>query len=124
VNGLWYYPTPDDGRALHTSTVELALRYYPSGRRFQGLAIAPTVGMYRERQTAPPGCLGGPTGCPARVASVATVGLRADYQRLLGPDERLAVTIGLGAQRLLNRQEGDGLPFSRMMPRLSLGWAF
>jgi hypothetical protein len=124
VNGLWYYPVPEGGTRQHETNVEVALRYYTSGRRFHGFSIAPTVGVFRERRSAPAGCLGGPVGCAPAVSAATTIGLRADVQRLLGPDQRLTFSAGLGAQRLLNRADNSGLPFSRLVPRMSLGWAF
>lgn len=99
-------------------SIDGKLRYYVSGRALEGLAIGTLVGFTRvgeddeeedERSR--------------RSGSAIGVGFTAEYQWLLGDDERLALTAGVGGKRLFFISDTVG---QRALPmvRLSLGWAF
>jgi hypothetical protein len=94
-------------------TVEGRARYYLSGRALDGFAVGASLGVVNmsadetdETQTG------------------MSIGFTAEHQWLVGPEERLALTIGAGASRLFGTGESD--VFKTVLPslRLSLGWGF
>jgi hypothetical protein len=94
-------------------TVEAKARYYTSGRAFDGVSIGATSGLVRMREDS------------SSVEDYAlSIGFMAERQWLVGTDERLALTAGVGASRLFFA--ADRPAFRDILPilRLSIGWGF
>ena len=88
-------------------------RYYVGGRALDGLSIGMVSGYTRLEDDE--------TGF--RSGSLA-IGFNVENQWLLGVDERLALTAGVGGSRLFFVEDLDS--FRTVIPilRFSLGWAF
>jgi hypothetical protein len=94
-------------------TIEGRARYYLSGRALDGFAVGASLGVasLREENDGAKG-------------SAMLIGFLGERQWLVGPEERLALTAGLGASRLFFAPDNDA--FHTVLPtiRLSLGWGF
>jgi hypothetical protein len=95
-------------------SIEARGRYYVSGRALDGLSVGVVAGLVRLR-----------ADDSSRVTDYAmNVGFLGEHQWLLGMEERVAVSAGVGATRLFFNEDRD--PFRRVLPifRLSVGWGF
>jgi hypothetical protein len=94
------------------------VRYYVGGRALDGLSVGAVGGFTWVGRDDD-----GEDEASRRSGSAVGLGFIAENQWLLGTDERLAVTLGVGGKRLFflrNVEAQSVLP----MVRLSLGWAF
>lgn len=102
--------SPDDDSYL---AIEGKGRYYVTGRAFDGLSVVASSGLMRMVEDS------------TDVKEYAFgIGFGADYQMLIGAEERVALTVGGGATRLFLLE--DPTPFKRVLLtwRLSAGWGF
>lgn len=106
-----FWASADDRRYVPNLSANAVFRYYPSGRSFDGYAVGITTGF---------------TMMDDEGASRNAVGLgfNLEHHWLLGQDERLGLSAGLGGQRLFFFSERGGASRAIPMIRLSLGWAF
>ncbi len=88
-------------------------RYYLSGRALDGVSIGTIVGAVRLTETE----------TDFRTWAMS-VGFNAERQWLMGSEERLALTAGLGATRLFFAEERDAFRTVLPIVRLSIGWGF
>ncbi len=101
------------GDAGGVYSLNMALRYYPSGNAFRGFYLGPRVGMFwvsQEFRT--------PSGTTTSVRTRIGLGLELGYAWLIGSERHLSVSIGGGATRILN---GEPIPVLRLV---NIGWAF
>ena len=100
------------------SAANIALRYYPSEKAFQGIYVGPRVGIYRTTipQLTPFPSKSDPPDHELQVG----VGFEFGYAWLLGQGENLSVSVGAGATRLFGG-ESTAFPVLRF---INLGWAF
>ncbi|MCU0619129.1 MAG: hypothetical protein MUF21_11820 [Gemmatimonadaceae bacterium] len=116
-----WIPSPFDFDEFDRFTnVDVVLRWYPGGRRLKNLSIGPSVGYYRQVSAVPSGC----QACVSRTEESPTIGFQFDQRWIIGSSQRFTIGLGVGAQRLLNQPENTDLPFARIFPRFSMGWAF
>lgn len=94
-------------------TVEGRARYYIEGRALEGFSVGGVLGYVRLRDDS--------TGT---TSNALNIGFTGERQWLMGVDERLALTAGLGATRIFFAE--DRPPFRKVLPvlRLSVGWGF
>lgn len=94
-------------------TVDAKARYYVQDRALEGLSVGTLVGYTRLEDDE--------TGDRSNALAV---GFNVENQWLLGVDERLALTAGIGGSRLFGADDRDS--FRTILPiiRLSLGWGF
>ncbi len=94
-------------------TFEAKGRYYVTGRALDGLSIGMVTG-YTRLEDDESGVRSGSLG----------IGFKVENQWMLGVDERLALTAGVGGSRLFFADDVES--FRSVIPilRLSLGWAF
>ncbi len=99
-------------------SVDGKVRYYVSGRALEGLAIGTVLGFTRIGEDSE-----GEDARSRRSGTAIGVGFSAEHQWLLGEDERLALTTGLGGKRLFFLRD---VAAQRALPmlRFSIGWAF
>jgi hypothetical protein len=93
--------------------IEAKARYYVTGRAFDGVSIGAVSGLVRLSEDS------------TNVKDYAlSIGFNAERQWLVGTEERLALTAGLGATRLFFAE--DRPAFRQVLPilRLSIGWGF
>jgi hypothetical protein len=106
-----FYARPDNRKYVPHFSGNAVFRYYPSGRTFDGYAVGVMAGFtVMDDEGASRNALG--------------LGFNLEYDWLLGEDERLVVTGGVGGQRLMFFSERGGAGRAIPMARLSLGWAF
>ena len=102
----------DDGSGFYSANA--VIRYYPNGRIFRGFYLGPRIGLFwvsegREvKQRSQEEDRGPHLG----------FGFELGYGWLLGAERHLAVSIGAGATRVLNR---GAIPVLRL---INVGWAF
>lgn len=94
-------------------TFEAKGRYYVGGRALDGLSIGGLLGLVRMSADE-----------TDERGSGLGIGFNAEQQWLLGVDERLALTAGVGGTRLFFAPESDNFRTVLPIVRLSLGWAF
>ena len=94
-------------------TVEGKARYYLSGRALDGVSIGASLGAVSLRADESDAS-----------GTAAVIGFLGERQWLVGPEERLALTAGVGASRLFFGP--DDRAFRTVLPsvRLSIGWGF
>jgi hypothetical protein len=94
-------------------TVEGRARYYIEGRALEGFSVGGVLGYVRLRDDS-----------TRATSNALNIGFTGERQWLLGVDERLALTAGLGATRIFLAE--DRPPFRKVLPvlRLSVGWGF
>ena len=95
-------------------TIEARGRYYVSGRALDGLSVGALVGLVRMRDED-----------QSDVRDYAmNIGFTAEQQWLLGVEERVAISAGVGASRTFFSEDRE--PFRKILPvlRLSAGWGF
>ncbi len=94
-------------------TAEAKGRYYVGGRALDGLSIGMVTGFTRLRDDE-----------TKHTSGALNIGFKVENQWLLGVDERMALTAGVGGSRLFFADDLDS--FRTVIPiiRLSLGWAF
>lgn len=96
----------DDGSGDdRNSWVSGKLHYYPSERAFRGFSIGLTAGVHSARGDACDfsdvfGNCAGPRA-ERRSQTGATLGVLANYDRIIGSRERFRLGIGVGAKRIL-----------------------
>lgn len=95
------------------------VRYYIQGRSLDGFAVGALVGFTRVDRDSDPDA----EERSARRGSAVGVGFLAEHQWLMGSDERLALTVGVGGKRLFFLRD-VGAQSALPMLRLSAGWAF
>ncbi len=108
---------------------EAKLHYYPSERAFRGFAIGLTAGVHSARGIA---CQDGVfDGCGRlpqvrRTQTGATIGVLANYDRIIGSRERFRVGLGVGAKRVLRnvRESRDVLEQVYPDGRFVVGFTF
>lgn len=106
-----FWASPDDRRYVPNLSANAVFRYYPSGRSFDGYAVGISTGFtIMDDDGASRNALG--------------LGFNLEHHWLLGEDERLGLTAGVGGQRLFFLSERGGASRAIPMIRLSLGWAF
>lgn len=88
-------------------------RYYIGGRALDGLSIGALVGYTRLKEDE--------TGFSSGALGL---GFNVEHQWLLGVDERLAITGGVGGTRLFSGEDRDAFRTVIPVVRLSIGWAF
>ncbi len=94
-------------------TIEARGRYYVTGRAFDGLSIGVVGGLVRLREDS------------TNVKDYGmNIGFTLDQQWLAGAEERVALTLGLGATRVFFAE--DRPSFKSVLPifRASIGWGF
>jgi hypothetical protein len=103
----------------HYSSADFNVRFYPEQVVLRGVSFGLSGGLLRYSNRDSAG------GRPS--ITTPTIGLRADYNWLLGPSPRFVVGTGLGVKRVLaseaDRQRVD-LDRSYFTARFVLGYAF
>lgn len=103
----------------HYSSGDFNLRFYPEQVILRGVSIGLSGGLLRYSKRDSTG------GRPS--ITTPTIGLRADYNWLIGPSPRFVVGTGLGVKRVL-ASEGDrqrvDLDRSYFTARFVVGYAF
>lgn len=118
------------------SSVDVKLRFYPSGRALQGFGLSMGLGYGRVENddlsydclAFPPGESGGCADPRGESTTGPTASVEAQYQWLLGKSRNTAVTFGAGAKRYYiddNGLYGSDL-YQEFVPtlRLTIGYAF
>jgi hypothetical protein len=123
VGGTWLTDGRDQGWA------DARLMYFPNEAPFRGFAIGLTAGMVAEEgdRANELGCapFGGPcTRRPGEAA--ATLGVRMDYDWLVGARKRMLVGVGLGAKRTLRDVDSRATVLDQVYGdgRLVVGFTF
>ncbi len=100
------------------TSAEGKYRYYPQGTALEGFAISVSGGLTRV-SSRDSGYNGSESG------SAATVGTAVDYQWLTGAKKNFAITLGVGARRLIFLgTEVSGASLTLPTARISIGRAF
>ena len=101
VGGTWL----TEGR--DTAWGDARLMYFPNETAFRGFAIGITAGLVHEQGENVITCL--PDGsCGGRPGETApTLGVRIDYDWLVGARKRMLIGIGVGAKRTLKDVDGN-----------------
>ncbi len=95
---------------------EAKWRYYPQEKALEGFAVGLTGGVTR---------VGTRDVSPSTSSSALSLGFALDYQWLLGPKKRFAVTLGTGARRLIGLNDAlNGASLTLPTARLSIGRGF
>ncbi len=100
-------------------SADAKVRYYIQGRSLDGLSVGALVGFTRVDRDSDPDA----GERSARSGSAVGVGFVAENQWLMGSDERLALTVGIGGKRLFFLRD-VGAQSALPLVRLSVGWAF
>lgn len=109
--------------AFSYTSAEGKYRYYPDGKALEGFAISGSGGLTRVGTRGDFGAFGETVDNES--ATAVTVGAAVDYQWLLGAQKKFAITLGLGARRLIFLGDGiDGAALTLPTARISIGRAF
>ncbi len=100
-------------------SADAKLRYYIQDRSLDGISVGALVGFTRVDRDEDADA----EERSARRGSAVSVGFMAENQWLMGSDERLALTVGVGGKRLFFLSD-VGAQSVLPMVRLSAGWAF
>lgn len=106
-----FYARPDNRKYIPHFSANTVFRYYPSGRTFDGYAVGVMAGFTAMDDV-------------GATRNALGIGFNLEYHWLLGEDERLVVSGGVGGQRLMYFSDRGGAGLAIPMARLSLGWAF
>ena len=99
-----------DGGGFYS--VNTAFRYYPNGTTFKGLYLGPRIGLFWVSQGQDV------VGIEEDRGPHLGLGFELGYAWLLGSEQHLSMSIGVGASRVLN---GEPIPVLRLV---NVGWAF
>ena len=102
-------------------------RWYPERQPLRGFSLAGTGGLTHLGSDCSDVLdeYGWGDSCVDESATALSLGFGLEYQWLLGTDERLSVTLGLGGKRLfVVTGEATGADVALPYSRLSVGWAF
>lgn len=94
------YVAPGGSHDARFTTVEGQARYYPNERVFDGFSIGLTAGMTNYSKGVLVTTPGGQSWDRQSV-SLASLGVIADYDWVLGTSQRFVVGSGIGAKRLI-----------------------
>lgn len=108
---------------LRYASGDFKVRYYPEARPFQGFSFGGQLGYtsVSDVQSDPFG-----TGQSTRTTTGGpTFGVALDYGWLLGQSRSFYVGLGLGAKKILAKDNGSGdLALAYPTARISVGYAF
>jgi hypothetical protein len=99
-----------DGGGFYS--VNAAFRYYPNGTTFKGFYLGPRIGLFWVSQGQDV------VGIEEDRGPHLGLGFELGYAWLLGSEQHLSMSIGVGASRVLN---GEPIPVLRLV---NVGWAF
>ena len=118
--GATYWSPDIEGEGFRYFSGDLKLRYYPSGRPFEGFSFGGTVGVTRVEATT----------ANVEDAGESDVGLSIgtllEHGWLLGEQKRFYVGLGIGAKALFIGEDEFERDVTVRYPtaRISVGWAF
>jgi hypothetical protein len=123
VAGAWLTDGRDQGWA------DARLMYFPNETPFRGFAIGITAGMVAEQgdRENELGCSPFGGGCVRRSGEAApTLGVRLDYDWLVGARKRMLVGLGVGAKRTLRDLDSRATVLEQVYGdgRLVVGFTF
>jgi hypothetical protein len=111
AGGSVFYANGSDRKYIPHWSANGVLRYYTSGRSFEGFAVGALLGYMAMRDE-------------GETRGAIGFGFSLEHAWLLGEDERLGITAGAGGQRLFYLSERGSAGRATPSVRLSLGWAF
>ena len=95
---------------------EAKWRYYPQEKALEGFAVGLTGGVTHVATR---------DAIVGKASSALSLGFALDYQWLLGPKKKFAVTLGTGARRLIGLSDSlSGASLTLPTFRLSIGRGF
>jgi hypothetical protein len=95
---------------------EAKWRYYPQEKALEGFSVGLTGGVTN---------VGTRNTTPSESSSALSLGFALDYQWLLGPKKKFAVTLGTGARRLIGLSDAlAGANLTLPTFRISIGRGF
>jgi hypothetical protein len=103
------------------SSIEGKYRYYPQAKALEGFAISATGGLTRIGSRDSDLAF----DSSGESANAFSIGTAVDYQWLTGAKKNFAITLGVGARRLILIGDGvDGASLTLPTVRISIGRAF
>lgn len=113
-----------DDEDFEAWSAEAKFRYYPEARPFQGFAFGVAAGLARVEETNCVVIID--EDCQTLTETAPSFGFMVDYNWLLGPTDGFFVGLGIGAKRVLTKDDDEAFDFPNAYPtaRLSVGIAF
>ncbi len=101
LGGNISYTAPGGSHDARFATLEAQARYYPNERVFDGFSVGLTLGVTNYSKGVEVNTTTGSTTWERQSVSLASLGVIADYDWVLGTSQRFVVGSGIGAKRLI-----------------------